>query len=453
MLKFNLSHLAALADAQLIGSDLTIEKVSSNSKDCALALFVALKGERFDGHDFIDQAIEAGAIAIVSQKKLDNCKVPYILCKDSLRAYGLCGLLVRQSYTGNLCSITGSCGKTTVKEMTAAILSTQGKTLYTQANFNNDVGVPLTLLRLDNSYKYAVIEQGASHMQDIARTCEFTQSKLALINNVGIAHVEGFGSKFNVYKGKSEILDAVFKNDGIGIVPADSEYFTNWQQDYAKEFKAGKLLSFGYAQNADIKLSNVTANAQTLSFDLSYLEKSVHIQLDTLGKHNALNAAAAAALALQQGFSLDQIKEGLEHNYKGIGQRLNIVRTKPFILIDDAYNASFNAVEAAIETLSSFNGFKVLIFADMLELGSEAVESHKAIGKLCDNNIDLLLCYGPLSIYAQQSTQVASKHFNLKADLLKYVHDLVLTHQNVVILVKGSHSMGLTEVVTYLQNI
>ena len=275
------------------------------------------------------------------------------------------------------------------------------------------------------------------------------QPMVAVVTNIEPDHMDTYHGNFEEMKQTYINFLHNLPFYGLAVLCADDPVLQTLLPKVGRQ-----VITYGFSDKADYRIEDYSQTGFQGHYTVICPDgQRMEILLNVPGKHNALNAAAAAALALQQGFSLEQIKEGLEHNYKGIGQRLNIVRTKPFILIDDAYNASFNAVEAAIETLSSFNGFKVLIFADMLELGSEAVESHKAIGKLCDNNIDLLLCYGPLSIYAQQSTQVASKHFNLKADLLKYVHDLVLTHQNVVILVKGSHSMGLTEVVTYLQNI
>lgn len=450
MINFNLSDLALRANGQLVGSDLVITKVSTNSKDCKGALFVPLKGEKFDGHDFIADAIANGAQALVSQRSSEHYALPCIYCDDTLYGYGLCGQIVRDKCHAVVCSITGSCGKTTVKEMVASILTLKGKTLFTEANFNNDVGVPKTLLNLESDTKYAVIEQGASHLLDIKRTCAFVKSQVALINNVGIAHVEGFGSKFNVYKGKSEILDDVFLRNGIGIIPADSEYYDNWLHDYNKEYCDGRLISFGFSAKADVKVTDVVQKDKFLSFSLSYKDQSITLKLEVLGVHNALNAAAATAMALCLGLSLNDVMLGLS-TYKGVGSRLHIVQNKPYTLIDDAYNASFNATLAAIDTLSTFNGYRVLIFADMKELGVESTSAHQKIGQYCTGKIDLLLAYGELSKLTVKSATIAAKHFNCQADLLKYVNDFVLAKENLIILVKGSHSMEPHKIVHALQ--
>lgn len=450
MIRFSLKQLLGITKGYLEGANLTISKVSTNSKECEGALFIALIGERFDGHDFIDDAVEHGCVAVVSSRRARYLDVPVVYVKDTLRALGNCGMLVRDKFRGKLCSITGSCGKTTVKEMTAAICAQHGKTMYTQGNFNNDVGVPLTLLNLETDTKYAIIEQGASHLDDIARTCKYVKSRLALINNVGIAHVEGFGSKDNVYKGKSEILDAVFKyDDGVGIVNADNEYYDRWKKDYAKFYETGRLRSFGTAKDAFVRLGNVKQEGESLRFSLSQGTRGVDIGINILGEHNAHNAAAAAALALSMGFTLEEVRTGL-NSYVPMGGRLNIVKTEPFRLIDDAYNASYNAVISAIDTLAGFSGRKVLIFADMKELGDEAVSAHEKVGDHARSQVDEILCFGELAKITAERAGDKAKHFNLLEDLLKYVQQHIISEKDLTILVKGSHSMGLDQVVKSL---
>ena len=193
MIDFKLSEVLSLDSATLEGEDLNIKAVSTDSRNCQGALFIALVGEKFDGHDFVAKAIENGAVAVAVSREI-KVSVPCVKCADTLRFLGLCALVVRRKCQAKVVSLTGSCGKTTVKEYTASILSLCGNTIATAGNFNNDVGVPLTLLRLDRNTEYAVIEQGASHPLDIKRTCEFVQAQVALINNVGGAHLEGFGS-------------------------------------------------------------------------------------------------------------------------------------------------------------------------------------------------------------------------------------------------------------------
>ncbi len=438
VIDFKLSEVASLAFASLIGQDLIISKVSTDSRDCAGALFIALKGEKFDGHDFIDKAVANGAVAVaLSTDRPLN--VPKVICKDTLRFLGLCGLCVRRKSKAFVVSLTGSCGKTTVKEYTNSILSLKGKSIATNGNFNNDVGVPLTLLRLQEDTDFAVIEQGASHPLDIARTSEFVESKVALINNVGIAHLDGFITQEGIYRGKSEILDNVYARKGIGIVCADSPWYKNWCFDYAQEKTEGRLLSFGFSQDADVRLINLKAALDKLDFDLLIYGQNIHIELPVIGEHNALNAAAAASLAVSAGASLEEIRQGLNQS-KNLSGRLSLKDYGNFILIDDAYNASFNAVIAALKTLSLCKGHRVFIFGDMGELGKQASDFHSQVGECAAKYVDEMLCVGPLSSFSVKACGYKAKHFNCHADLVKYALGL-MNSTYCSFLVKGSHAM------------
>ena len=452
MISFRLGELARRCAGQLSGPDLCVERVSTDSRECAGALFVPLRGERHDGHDFIGDALGRGAAAVLTQRPLPPAAVPQLQVADTLHALGCCGQLVRERCPARLCSITGSCGKTTVKEMTAAICRRRGRTICTQGNFNNDVGVPLTLLRLEADTQYAVIEQGASHLQDLERTCRFVASRLGLITNAGLAHIEGFGSRRNVYRGKSELLDAVLATpDGVGIVSADSEYFGDWRRDYAAWEEQGRLLSFGRSPQATVQVQDLTQQGAQLSFTLSCGAQRTRVCLQALGVHNAVNAAAAAALALQLGLDLDEVRAGLE-SWQAMEGRLSVVRSTPFTLIDDAYNASFNAVMSAIDTLAGLPGYRVLIFADMQELGDEAEAAHAEVGRHAAASLDEMLCYGELAALSARAAGPRARHFQKLTDLIQYArHELLAQHShNLTILVKGSHAMGLRQVVESL---
>ena len=438
MIDFKLSEVLSLDSATLEGEDLNIKAVSTDSRNCQGALFIALVGEKFDGHDFVAKAIENGAVAVAVSREI-KVSVPCVKCADTLRFLGLCALVVRRKCQAKVVSLTGSCGKTTVKEYTASILSLCGNTIATAGNFNNDVGVPLTLLRLDLNTEYAVIEQGASHPLDIKRTCEFVQAQVALINNVGGAHLEGFGSYEGIYKGKSEILDDVYARDGIGIVCADSPWYERWCQDYADKLAQGKLLSFGVSAKATVRLANLKVSLEGLTFDLIIKGQSLAISLPVIGEHNALNAAAAALLALCAGASIEQIQQGL-NQVKSLGGRLCVKDYGNFTLIDDAYNASFNAVIAAAKTLSLCKGHRVLIFGDMGELGAQAEDLHYKVGAFAKDYVDELLCVGELSKLSVKACGAKAKHFNCHEDLVKYALDLMQSAY-CSFLVKGSHAM------------
>ncbi|MCR5537302.1 MAG: UDP-N-acetylmuramoyl-tripeptide--D-alanyl-D-alanine ligase [Succinivibrio sp.] len=455
MISFKLKELCDRASGSLEGSDLEVRQVSTDSRDCKGALFVALKGERFDGHDFVRKAIDNGAAAVAvqenfSQDSLDS-QVPVLHCRDTLRLYGLCGALVREKCPAKVVSLTGSCGKTTVKEFTASMLSTLGKTLATEGNFNNDVGVPKTLLRLTEDTDYAVIEQGASHLQDIARTCEFVKAQVALINNVGKAHIEGFGSSEGVYKGKSEILDDVLSRGGLGIVPTDSEWYERWRSDYATAFSNGRIFTFGTKSDAYVRVSEIRSQNGKLSFALNLPHSSFAVGLKLLGAHNALNAAAAACLTLVASGQESAVKSGILNCQVKDG-RLKALPFEHFMLIDDAYNASFNAVMAALDTLSTQQGSRVMIFGDMGELGAEEEDLHRKVGEHARGLVDELLCVGRLSELSAKAMGQKARHFADKSELYAYLDELLERTPYATFLVKGSHAMHMDEVIAYLKS-
>jgi UDP-N-acetylmuramoyl-tripeptide--D-alanyl-D-alanine ligase len=448
MISFTLKDLATLGNYVLKGQDMTITEVSTDSRNTKDALFVALKGEHFDGHDFIEKALDGGACAVLSEKPLPQhieARTSVIYTHSTLEAYGYCGLLVRRQCHAKIASLTGSCGKTTVKEFTHAILQKCGKSLCTEGNFNNDVGVPKTLLRLDDSYDYAVIEQGASHLFDIAHTCEFVRADTALINNVGEAHIEGFGSYDGVYKGKSEILESVLSRGGTAVVPYDSKYYARWESDYRSAFRMGKLFTFGTSENSLVRISDIDDRRDGVCCTLSIKGEQFPVKLQTVGVHNAFNAAAAAALAHISGAGTEAICEGL----RGAGTlrgRLTIKEYQGFTVIDDAYNASFNAVIAAINTLKLYPGKRVMIFGDMGELGDAAVSLHRQVGECALENIDEILCVGPLTQYTCESAARIAKHFNDSQDLVQYTRDLIARNHEICFLIKGSHAMHMDKI-------
>lgn len=448
MIPFKLRELCASAKGSLSGDDLTVNAVATDSRKTAGALFIALKGERFDGHDFLDKAIAGGAVALgVSREPdksiLDLCSqrhISVLRCADTLRLLGLSGKIVRDKSRAHVVSLTGSCGKTTVKELTALILSKKGRTLATAGNFNNDIGVPLTLLNLEQDTEFAVIEQGASHPQDIARTCEFVGSEVALINNAGSAHIEGFGSLRGVYLGKSEILQDVFSRGGIGIVPSDSNWIDDWKSDFNSQLREGRLLTFGSSEDDFVTVSGIKTTLDGVSCKIKAQGYEFSVTLPLLGAHNAMNAAAACALALKAGADVSMLKDGLL-SYKPMAGRLCVKKFSGFTLIDDAYNASFNSVIAALDVLSQCEGRRVFIFGDMGELGSEAVSLHEKVGVHARHCVDELWCLGSLSEHTCKAFGAGAVHFASHEELIKVALDLASSSSYASFLVKGSHAM------------
>ncbi|PLK87667.1 UDP-N-acetylmuramoyl-tripeptide--D-alanyl-D-alanine ligase, partial [Klebsiella pneumoniae] len=307
MIRFTLSQLAAIAHGERQGSDVAIDEVTTDTrKVTAGCLFVALKGERFDAHDFAEQAKAAGAGALLVSRPL-ACDLPQVIVNDTRQAFGELAAWVRQQVPTRVVALTGSSGKTSVKEMTAAILSQCGNTLYTAGNLNNDIGVPMTLLRLTKEHQYAVIELGANHQGEIAWTVSLTRPEAALVNNLAAAHLEGFGSLAGVAKAKGEIYTGLPEN-GIAILNADNNDWLNWQAVIGDR----KVWRFSpNAANSDFTATNVQITSHGTEFTLQTPTGNVDVLLPLPGRHNIANALAATSLAMAVGADLAAVKAGL----------------------------------------------------------------------------------------------------------------------------------------------
>ncbi len=443
--KYVQGQLIALQNAEVIIDNVVTDsrKMTSEGNN----LFVALRGERFDGHQFIDTVVRQGAKAVLVDTVTPNCPVPQIVVQNTTEALGLLGKLNREQSKAQVVCITGTCGKTSVKEMTASIVSLLGKTLATVGNFNNAIGVPQTLLNLSTDTEYAVIELGASAPGELQYTVGLAEPKAVLINNVGGAHLQGFGSLLGVYHAKSEVLDYMFAHDGVGIVNADNQFYPNWQHDYQQH----QLLSFSGQGNtqATTYAEQIILNAQgCASFTLVCPLGKTTITLQVPGRHNVANALAATTLSIQLGATLDHIKQGLE-SVRPVAGRLCFMHFGALTLIDDAYNASVDAVKASISTLSLMPGPKAFIFGDMGELGTNAQQLHREIGQFAKGKIDYLLTFGPLA--ALTATEFGGEAFQDKEALCQAVQALITKNSNLYIAVKGSHAMHMNEVVDFIK--
>ena len=307
MISVTLSQLSGILHGELHGADATIEAVTTDTRKLTSGcLFVALKGERFDAHDFADKAKEGGAGALLVSRKLD-IDLPQLVVKDTRLAFGELAAWVRQQVPARVVALTGSSGKTSVKEMTAAILSECGNTLYTAGNLNNDIGVPMTLLRLTNEHQYAVIELGANHQGEIAWTVSLTRPEAALVNNLAAAHLEGFGSLAGVAKAKGEIYTGLPVN-GIAIMNADNNDWLNWQNIIGDR----KVWRFSpNAANSDFTATNIHVTSHGTEFTLQTPTGGIDVTLPLPGRHNIANALAATALAMAVGAPHDAVKKGL----------------------------------------------------------------------------------------------------------------------------------------------
>ncbi|WP_174509141.1 UDP-N-acetylmuramoyl-tripeptide--D-alanyl-D-alanine ligase [Klebsiella oxytoca] len=447
MIRFTLSQLADITHGELHGGDLAIDEVTSDTRKITKGcLFVALKGERFDAHDFAEQAKQAGAGALLVSRRL-ACDLPQVVVNDTRLAFGELAAWVRQQVPARVVALTGSSGKTSVKEMTAAILSQCGNTLYTAGNLNNDIGVPMTLLRLTKEHDYAVIELGANHQGEIAWTVSLTRPEAALVNNLAAAHLEGFGSLAGVAKAKGEIFTGLPEN-GIAILNADNNDWLNWQVVIG----ARKVWRFSPdAAQSDFTATNIHITSHGTEFTLQTPVGSVDVLLPLPGRHNIANALAATSLAMAVGADLSAVKAGLAQLKAVPGRLFPIALTETQLLLDDSYNANVGSMTAAVQVLSEMPGYRVLVVGDMAELGAESEACHRQVGEAAKAaGIDRVLSTGVLSAEISRASG-AGEHLSDKASLVARLRELTSEHKIITILVKGSRSAAMEEVVRALQ--
>lgn len=453
MITLSCAEIATLLQGQLIGQDQPINTVSTDSRTISPgALFIALKGPNFDGSRFVADVISKGGAAIVVERPLD-CAISQIVVADTRLALGQLGAAVKARLQPKTIAVTGSAGKTTVKEMLAAILSRCGQVLATQGNFNNDIGVPLTLLRLTAEDQFAVMELGANHAGEIAYSTSLVKPDVAIITNAAASHLEGFGDTYGVARAKGEIFSGVAAG-GIAIMQHDSEFTDYWRNrcqhltiisfasTYPVDCKAAD-------SGADIWAEHIALNSQGCArFTLRYGNEQLLVQLSLPGMHNVANALAAAAAAISVGAKLSDVQLGLAQ-MAAVKGRTNVIEISPQIrLIDDSYNANVESAKAAIDLLASYPGFRVLLLGDMAELGANARLYHEEIGLYAkQTGINLLFTLGVLSQSASDLFNGQGAHFSSRQSLLDRLIPLITTQQSVTILVKGSRSAKMELVV------
>ncbi|WJV53305.1 UDP-N-acetylmuramoyl-tripeptide--D-alanyl-D-alanine ligase [Prodigiosinella aquatilis] len=448
MISVSLRKLATVLGAELVGEDLMIDDVSTDTRKLvAGSLFVALLGEKFDAHDYADDAVNNGAAALLVSKRL-HISVPQLIVNDTRLALGVLAAWVRQQSRARVVALTGSSGKTSVKEMTAGILRQCGNVLYTAGNFNNDIGVPLTLLRLTPQHDFAVIELGANHIGEIAYTTKMVRPESVLVNNIAAAHLEGFGSLAGVAQAKGEIFNGLSEH-GIAIINADSNDWPHWQALLTDK----TVWSFSPQADGDIDFfaSDIVVSGQCTSFTLHSPHGQIAITLPLSGQHNIANALAAAALAMSVGASPEAVKAGLAQLQAVPGRLFPIELADGKLLLDDSYNANVGSMIAAVQTLAEMPGYRVMVVGDMAELGADAPACHRQVGEAaCLAGIDKVLSVGTLSELISQSSG-QGEHFHDKPALIVRLLALVTEHKTITILVKGSRSAAMEQVVRALK--
>jgi UDP-N-acetylmuramoyl-tripeptide--D-alanyl-D-alanine ligase len=448
MIAVSLQTLAEVLNAELIGDDVLIDAVATDTRQLSAgSLFVALKGENFDAHAFADNAVAAGAAALLVSRRVD-ADVPQLCVADTRIALGQLGAWVRQQVPARIVALTGSSGKTSVKEMTATILRECGNVLFTQGNFNNDIGVPLTLLRLEPQHDFAVVEMGANHIGEIAYTTALVQPETALVNNLAAAHLEGFGSLAGVAKAKGEIFDGL-PPKGVAILNADSHDWPHWQSKLAG--KTVWRFAPQAAADVDFFASNIVIDQQGTAFTLHSPFGEVSVRLPLPGRHNVANALAATALAMSVGASLEAVRQGLSQLQAVPGRLFPITLGQGRLLLDDSYNANVGSMTAAAQVLAEMPGYRVMVVGDMAELGAESEACHRQVGEAAKAaGIDKVLSVGRESRLVSEASG-CGEHLQDKTAVAARLTSLLSEHAVITVLVKGSRSAAMEQVVRALQ--
>lgn len=449
MKPYLLSELALACNGQLIGDDVCISAVKTDSRNLVDGdLFVALVGERFDAHDFICD-MNVGQVSAVLVSKEQDTAIPQILVEDTVIGLGKVGEYNRDQFTGVLTGITGSCGKTTLKEMLACIYSMQGKVLATKGNLNNHLGVPLTLLELSPGDEFAVIEMGASGQGEIAYTTALSKPHIAIISNASSAHLEGFGSLQGIVNAKGEIIQGL-DAQGIAILNADDDYIESWKEMASQV----QVCTFGLSEKSDVRALNISIDDQGYCrFDVQAHGQQHPVQMAVMGQHNVSNGLAAIAAALAAGMELTDIVAGLQ-DFDGVQGRL-----RPYSgiagmqLIDDSYNANPASVMAAIDVLASQQAETILVLGMMAELGDAELQAHQQVLEYAlEKEVQKIVTLGDIYRVATEKLKQKAQQITNFEDIDNLIEQLKANaHKQQVALIKGSRSAGMDVVVKALK--
>ncbi len=441
----SLSSAAVSMKGAMVGADDSFDGISTDTRSLDRGnIFFALQGPNFDGNDYVAAASAAGAIAAVVNRPID-ADIARIEVDDTRLALGRFAKAWRRNHDVRVVGVTGSNGKTTLKEMIAACLGNVAPTLATEGNLNNDIGLPLMVARINATHEFAVLEMGANHSGEIAYLAAIANPDVVVITNAGAAHLEGFGSVEGVAKAKGEILQ-ISDRPSAAILNADDDYFDYWQTLVADV----NTVSFGLSEAADIRAVNINSYSDHSDFDLSTPRGDIFIRLPLPGIHNVRNACAAAAVALQLDVDLGVIQASLESIQPVTGRLQPMAGRDGCIVFNDSYNANPLSVISAAQFLASLDGENWLVLGDMKELGEGAKDLHREVGESARaSGVDRLLAYGDLALSTATAFGPNAEHFSTMSALLEAVAS---AGPGVNVLVKGSRSMRMERVVDALCN-
>lgn len=449
MKKFTLSEIAAACGGKYVGDEAlsqnTITSVERDSRQIKEgSLFLAIKGERVDGHDFIGKCYDAGAICALCEKAPENPTRPYILVDSTLEAVKLIAKAYRNKFDIPVVGVSGSVGKTSTKEMLYAVLSQKYRTHKTQGNLNNELGVPLTLLSMPEDTECAVIEMGISDFGEMSRLAQIVQPTICVLTIIGECHLENLGDRDGVLKAKTEMFDFATENAEYILNGDDDKLFT------VESVKDKKPIFFGFAADNDYHAEDIENNGEggiecTLCFD----DTRLPVTIPAIGNYMVSNALAAVAAGRLLGLTGEQLIMGVQ-SYKTVGSRANVIKTNIIRIIDDCYNANPTSVRASLDTLMNFAGRRVAILGDMKELGENELALHRETGEYAKlKGVDLVIAIGPLA------RELAKGANGIWYDTIENAEKMIkaLVHDGDTVLVKASHSMNFEKIVEMLKEL
>lgn len=426
----------------------TIQKVTTDSRqDLDQSLFIPLKGEKFDGHAFLQTALEQGACCALSMEATSQERVIYV--EDTRRALGALAAWYRRRFTLPVAAITGSVGKTSTKEMTAAVLSAKFDVCKTQGNYNNDIGLPKTLFSLEEHHTAAVVEMGMNHFGELHTLSKMAAPSLAVITNIGVAHIENLGSQEGIFQAKCEIFDGMAQ-DAPAVLNGDDPYLLTLKQ------KRKNLLFCGLGEENTLRAKNIRPQglSQT-AFTICYHGQQEEAVIAAAGTHMVQNALLAVGVGLKFGLSLQEAAQALG-NFQQTGMRMAVKKTPFLTVLNDSYNANPISTKASLQVLAAEQGRKVAVLGDMLELGPEAAVYHEEVGRFAKQvGIDFLIAIGPFGEYISKGFDAAggtSVHYP-SVDAFFAAPWQTLFHKGDTVLVKASHSMALSRIAEGLQEV
>lgn len=439
-----LAALAEATDGRLVGGDVAFGALVSDSRHMeAGALFVCLKGPRYDGHDYAEAAVAAGAGSLLAERAVAP-EVSRVEVADTLEALGNFARAWRDAHLAEVVAVTGSNGKTTTKNLLAAVFAEEAPTLATRGNLNNRIGLPLTLSRLDATHRYAVVELGISLPGEMAALAAIARPDAAVVTNVAPAHLEGFGDIAGVAREKGA-LPAALAADGLAVAPADLPWLAAWRESCTVR----RWLTFGFEARADVSARAVELTPDGTRFELAAPAGTVPMTLQLLGRHNVANALAAAALASGLGVPLETIARGLARVAPAAGRMRPRRLASGAVLIDDSYNANPASLMAAVDTAAAFGRPLWLALGDLGELGADASGWHRRLGsKLRAAGVARLYGLGPLAAGAAVAFGDGGRSFKSSDELADFLASTLPS--DAVLLVKGSRSARMERITAAL---